>query len=439
MKYVWHPTAATNRTRHDDIWFVSPEVGWAVNSDGQIIYTKNGGKCWTVQYPEPSAPPSYGWMRCVSFSGPTDGWVGAISGGQRLWKTEDGKKWTEIPEELLPEAPSAVCGLCAVSKNVIYASGTQYPDREAAIMRTGDGGKSWTPISLSEYANLLIDNYFVDELHGWVVGGRAGYKYERLLPVILYTADGGKTWVDRLRGSGIPFPRGEWGWKIQFLNDQIGFVSLENFDAAAILKTTDGGLTWKRIEVKDQQGNVDLEGIGFLNENIGWVGGWGRKKEGQRKRTGASSSTTDGGATWSDANAVGKFINRFRFTGKEPVVAYASGATIYQCVATDSPALERTLLAESEAFARKLESEITWATTKFELELRVPEKARQLSISIWDQRGSLMTDEKNPVAGVGSFAWDFRKTDGEDAGMGYFVCRVTIDEHVESKMIRRSL
>ena len=54
---------------------------------------------------------------------------------------------------------------------------------------------------------------------------------------------------------------GEWGWKIFFLNDQIGFVSLENFCEGAIVKTTDGGHTWKRIPINDPKHNANLEGL----------------------------------------------------------------------------------------------------------------------------------------------------------------------------------
>ena len=71
------------------------------------------------------------------------------------------------------------------------------------------------------------------------------------------------------------FPFGEWGWKIQFLNEEVGFVSLENFTQGAILKTMDGGLTWKRLPINDPQHNANLEGIGFVDEQHGWVGGWG--------------------------------------------------------------------------------------------------------------------------------------------------------------------
>ena len=72
---------------------------------------------------------------------------------------------------------------------------------------------------------------------GWVVGGHGGTTYSRLKPVVLYTTDGGKSWENVLQNSGIDFPTGEWGWKIQFLTPQIGFVSLENDAAGAMLKT----------------------------------------------------------------------------------------------------------------------------------------------------------------------------------------------------------
>src|SRR5262245_53211249 len=212
MKYIWHPTSAANHRRHDDVWFITPEIGWAVNSGGQIIHTEDGGEHWSVQQVVPSA-----WLRCMTFAGNKLGWVGSITEGVRLWKTEDGVRWSQIPESILPPDPSAICGIYAASANVIYAAGTQYPDREAGIMKSTDGGRTWRSISLTQHANLLIDVYFTDELHGWVVGGHGGDVYERLKPVVLRTEDGGKTWTDQLANSGIAFPRGEWGWKIQFL------------------------------------------------------------------------------------------------------------------------------------------------------------------------------------------------------------------------------
>jgi len=154
---IWHPTSACPQGRYDDIWFISPEIGWAVNSAGQIIHTTDGGKTpWSVQHTEPSDT----YLRCISFSGPTDGWVGAITADRRLRKTQNGVEWTQIPEEILPKRPGLVCGICAVSKDVVYASGTQNPHEEnTGVMRTTDGGRSWSELPVGNLANLLIDIY----------------------------------------------------------------------------------------------------------------------------------------------------------------------------------------------------------------------------------------------------------------------------------------
>src|SRR4051812_4910873 len=92
---VWHPTTAMNQTRHDDIWFDTPDIGWAVNSKGQIIHTQDAGRTWSVQKVVPRA-----WLRCMTFAGKSSGWVGSITEDLRLWKTKDRLEWTQIPENI---------------------------------------------------------------------------------------------------------------------------------------------------------------------------------------------------------------------------------------------------------------------------------------------------------------------------------------------------
>ena len=160
----------------------------------------------------------------------------------------------------------------------------------------------------SQHADNLIDVHFLDENTGWIVGGKKesvmphhkpGYEthpqYAQLKPVVLKTTDGGTTWVNKAAGVA-GFDCGEWGWKIQWLDAMTGFVSLENFTTAAILKTTDGGETWVRLPIVDSAGksiNTDLEGVGFIDAQSGWVGGWANAFEGL-----FNSLTVDGGKTW---------------------------------------------------------------------------------------------------------------------------------------------
>jgi photosystem II stability/assembly factor-like uncharacterized protein len=433
MIFTWHATNAPSAERYDDFHFLDPQVGWAINSAGQIIHTEDGFKTFTIQ----KTVPGDTWLRCMSFTSATDGWVGTITRRRRLWRTQDGKTWTDMSPGL-PAVPVAVCGICSPSKNVVYGSGTQFPDQEAGILKTTDGGATWTSISMEAHANLLIDNYFTDDLHGWVVGGKGGTDYPMLKPVVLFTADGGRTWENRLQNSGIDFPSGEWGWKIQFLSPLIGFVSLESSNGAAILKTADGGLTWKRIEVNDPQKQSDLEGVGFINEQVGWVGGWGHNFN-PGPGDGISSGTTDGGATWVGANDIGSFINRFRFFANlQPVAGYASGRTVYQCLATDSLEGAEALTAQ---FNAPPEAPIPAVSGSLEIKAEVPANAKQLMVTIFNRRQKLvkvLVDEKRPRAGPRTFTWDFKNEEGRDSGTGYFIYRILVDDNAQSGMLVRA-
>ena len=257
-------------------------------------------RVWTEQLHDPEV-----YWRCVGFASATRGWAGTLTSHKTLFETRDGGTTWQAVTNLPPNPPSAICGMSVVSEQVVYLSGTNFPNRPPRMMKTTDGGASWTAIDMRPWASILIDTFFTSPTRGWVVGGKtdeAVATRANVKPVVLLTEDGGQTWVNRVAGLSQQFPKGEWGWKIQFLNDQVGFVSLENFSTGAILKTSDGGATWTRLAINDPQANANLEGVGFIDETHGWVGGWG---DAQFLRL-STSQTTDGGQTWSNANEVGK-------------------------------------------------------------------------------------------------------------------------------------
>lgn len=427
---AWRTTnAPVASSRTDDVFFVDPNTGWAVNSNGHILMTADGGRTWVRQFD------SSAYLRCVGFANYQHGWVGATDEDQKLFHTSDGGQTWRLVSNLPALAPAFVCGMSVVNESVLYASGTNDPEFPPRMMKTTDGGQSWDAWSMEEYASILIDTYFTGPERGWVVGGKsdvASPTRDDVKPVVLFTDDGGKTWTNRLADLWAQLPRGEWGWKIQFLDERIGFVSLENFRGGAILKTTDGGLTWTRKPIDDPQRNANLEGIGFVDEDHGWVGGWGTADF----RGGFSSETSDGGEHWQNANHIGKFINRFRFFGNPVTVGYASGRTVYKYSAEPvGPPLAASI-------SRLLESDepLVCADDTAEVLLNVPAGSEHLSVVVWSRFGRrvrTLCAEQHPKPGRRRLVWDFLTDDGRPLQATEYIYRVVIDDLAESCILRR--
>ena len=310
------------------------------------------------------------------------------------------------------------------------------------MMKTLDGGATWTAWDMTPHASNLIDTYFTSADRGWVVGGLAdpsadpgdgGHRSENVRAVVLLTADGGQTWTNKIADLWADFPLGEWGWKIHFVDDRVGYVSLECMNRGAILKTVDGGETWARHDINDPQGNKNLEGIGFIDENTGWIGGWGDAEF----IGGFSSATADGGQAWADANEIGLFINRFRFIGDPIRVGYASGLSVYKY--SDEPVPAAAARAPAPAPVLLDDREPVEIDPPLQLPVSVPEGASQLIVNIWERFGAhvrLLVDETSPAPGPRTLEWDLTGDDGRPLEPGRYIVRVTVDDVAESRIVR---
>ena len=432
--FEWSPTnAPVASSRTDDIWFFDPRIGWAVNSNGQIIHTTDGFETFQTQLQ------ANVYFRCIAFASASRGWCGTLTAGNRMFQTTDGGATWSAVANLPAGAPSAICGLSVVNERVVYGSGTNFPNRPARMLKTTDSGASWTAWEMSPWADLLVDCFFTSETTGWVVGGKSpagNPTRENVKPVVLFTSDGGQTWENRVAGIQDQFPPGEWGWKIQFLDARVGFVSLENFDEGAILKTTDGGATWVRLPVNDPQRNANLEGVGFVDERTGWVGGWG-DREFERL---SSSATTDGGLTWRDANEIGKAINRFRFFGNPVTAGYASGETVYKYAAVAArPAMRAAAIAAVVGRQTPAEFQRTICEAGAHISLARAPSARSVRVRIWDRFGEEIAEFDAPVAaheGSPVIHWNLQDSSGRPVAPGHYILRFQIGDAIESSLFR---
>src|SRR5262245_17936930 len=284
------PVAPLSYDRHDDVFVVTPDSGWVVNGAGEIHRTTDGGQSWTLQTTLPN------YLRSVGFATSLKGWVGTLYGSPLLYSTDDaGLTWTPVVNIPDPQ-PYGICGLWVVDDSVAYGCG-RYDGPPSVMIKTTDGGATWSSWDMEAYATSLIDCFFFDRNHGFAVGGTGSPAHRHA--VIVSTSDGGVTWQTRYNANR---PGSEWCWKISFPTPSTGYVSIERPDRLAptyVLKSTDGGMTWSEVPFV---ANYDEQGIGFATAGAGWVGGW----------TGITYETLDGGASWHPAG-FGLVANRFRF------------------------------------------------------------------------------------------------------------------------------
>jgi photosystem II stability/assembly factor-like uncharacterized protein len=303
----WHILPnSPSADRHDDVQFLDPDLGWVVNRNGQVWKTTDGGETWELQLQVSTL------LRSVHFLDESLGFVGTINAApdSLLYRTTNGgASWTNV---VLPgPLPKGICGLIGVGDHV-FASGA-YFGNDQRFLHSTDRGATWTNYDLSPYLFNAIDCYFVSPNSGFVVGGKRDGTINH--PIILFTADGGQTWETRYYSNG--FDAHGYCWKVFFVNPLAGFVSIQGH---AILKTTDGGLTWVRKPVST---DTFIQGVGFATEMIGWVDG-----------SNPPSVTTDGGETWNPTSFTGDsefpWSSGNRFQMLSPSLGYCSGRRIYK-------------------------------------------------------------------------------------------------------------
>lgn len=162
------------------------------------------------------------------------------------------------------------------------------------VYRTTDGGRNWKPLLSGAAANINFI-HFIDWNHGWMLGessGRTGDEVEGD-NILLITANGGRSWTRKLLPNVT---------SLYFTDSKNGWAVGRN---STLLKTTDGGLEWSKVEsiekliglpIESSNYNFGFSDIHFVDAERGWLIGnfYGRA----RNNIGGVFTTSDGGATW---------------------------------------------------------------------------------------------------------------------------------------------
>jgi len=198
----------------------------------------------------------------------------AVGNGGTVMKSADGGiTWTILntgTTKNLRQADFLQNGLIAYA--IGYAFGTG-----SSIIKTTDGGINWQNLNIDQiYYLSSID--FIDEQTGFV-GGSIGLESN----FIFKTTDGGLNWIqsDSLDEGiiAIKFP----------FDNLTGFASGHHNASGnnSIYKTTDGGTSWVRKSMPVLAAFGDIKSFCFVSDQIGYAAG-----------AGTILKTTDSGETW---------------------------------------------------------------------------------------------------------------------------------------------
>jgi photosystem II stability/assembly factor-like uncharacterized protein len=257
---IQYQTHATSSSSLKSVSFADAQHGWAVgvpgdsNSPGAILYTANGGQTWTEQGHELAAGWFWGFL-AVRFLDSQRGW--ALSAGRSdisgqpvsLAHTVNGGatwSWVDTPVD---------------GSTMTFGGGLSFVDAQhgwivgglGEALSTNDGGAHWAAVTVPCQMCRLHAVSFADPSHGWIAGEG---QYE--------TRDGGTSWVERDLGVGGDINAA------QMVDAKNGWMA---GDSAAILYTTDGGVTWR--QAVDNVTYAALHGLSFVAPGQGWLAGDG--------------------------------------------------------------------------------------------------------------------------------------------------------------------
>jgi len=268
----------------------------------------------------------------------------AGSGDYLLKSTDAGLHWTKVPKPYRGNTED----LSFVSNSIGYACGTG----DTALIKTTDGGDTWTPLAVDtpiKAYNVHFfsqDTGFMSTRNGNVARSYDGFKNSiNLTDVSFYplqiafnlhfpskdvgyvltarlsgdravlqrTMDGGKTWQKVRPLSQLEYYYYE-NQNVQFVNDSTGYVFANN----EVLKSTDYGDSLVTIV---DTGLTFINGLHFVSEDTGLF--FGRKQFQSGKYI---LSTFDGGTTWNmsafncdllleDIHCIDGTLNCFAFGG----------------------------------------------------------------------------------------------------------------------------
>ena len=262
----WNPLKSGSANDLVAVYFTSAERGFIAGDKGYFAQTTDGGRTWTKQTIDTTDD-----INEIYFRNDKNGYVVA---GKKMFLTDDaGRSWREIkiydPKNFRNATPEFLSVRFADKKRGLIVGSLLNKEEDvidSLVMRTDDGGETWTRIIVPSKLELFhLD--FVNSSRGWIVGDKG---------LILTTQDGGVNWRKQTSGTTNSL------YNVDFRDSSEGYAV---GGKGVILRTENGGDTWETV--KTNFPNTFLR-VDFADDKNGWIVGYG----------GSILRSSDKGKTW---------------------------------------------------------------------------------------------------------------------------------------------
>jgi len=305
--------------------------------------------------------------------------------GLILKTTDGGENWT--PLDANQEASIGFYSVYVFNENkaIIVGDGN-------IILQTNDGGASWEATTVNTNGELKSIRFF-NESKGIVVGYNAA---------VVLSNDGGTSWtvvppedvidINEL-GGGLALLE-----DVAYLDEQTIIAAGQN--QALVLKSTDGGLNWNRIDINS---SLEIYAVDFANTQTGIAVG----------RSGRVYETYDGGNSWTETIPNNSNLRKVCFTSEKTGFVVGDNGTVRafsldELLNVNRQELEGLAIHHfPNPFAREINIELNMT------------QAGPVHLSIYNSFGQLVYRQKEPFlpSGKNQFKW---RPENEASGIYYY-------------------
>jgi len=278
---TWEKATEINSINIVNLYFISEKIGWAVDIRGSVFRTQDGGNTW-VNMDNRQFP----LLNDVFFTAPDNGW--ATSEGNILITNNKGGNWTPVYTN-----STDIYSKISVVENKIWGVGND-TNKNIFVFKYDIDDFSFSKETLTQISSNPVDIHFVSSSRGLLLCQNGD---------LYLTTNSGLSWEKHNYTNETVINSRHGGFVMKFLNANMGWI-LANYDRGwyQLLKTEDGGITWKVIQDSKLGPILGYDcsacpnyGINFdfLTDSLGWL-----------TISGTFSSihrflTEDGGNTWS--------------------------------------------------------------------------------------------------------------------------------------------